>query len=526
MSDIFISYASPDRPFAEKLSHILEQQGFSVWWDRTIAPGKTFDEVIEAALNEASSVIVVWSKMSVTSQWVRAEAGDAMNRGILIPVLHEEVTLPLVFRQIQAAQLSDWQGEVDHPGFQQMLHAIRDIIGKPVPTVEDADGQQTADEIPGKPEDRQRDSPLPGIGKTDTQKHIATKHVSFGKWLGVSVFVLAVLGVLLKYLPHSGPGKDPVETKQDVQDITTDRLDLEEENEAADQQKVVKDTAAPASNLQSSVNASDVNVSTPVIVEPAKNVVSQQADSQAKTAKVSPSSAPVRNMESKDVVVARSTSKPEEKEQSKVNRASASKQSESKASVPKKVQKITEEQAPVVVAKIADPVGKEAADPTTQPARKTMKIVIAVFGMPDDEGSARKAEVKIFSRNISNLMAGIIESSLSAEISFIHHFPDSGERRSLYFDAKRNKVNKKLCQEMNVDLVFFSQVEEIDRGPEMGYAWWREPFYSRYDCKTGVRVYKEEYHANEEKNEAFPFANGLAKSFRTFNEKTHISKYQ
>jgi outer membrane biosynthesis protein TonB len=496
MSDIFISYASPDRPFAQKLSHALEQQDFSVWWDRTIAPGKTFDEVIEAALSEASSVIVVWSKMSVTSQWVRAEAGDA------------------------------WQGEADHPGFQQMLNAIRDIIGKPVITVEGTNGQRTADEISGKAEDRQRDSSLPGIGETDSQKHIATKHVSFGKWLAVSVFVLAIALILLKSLPHLSPGKNPIENKQAIQDVTTGRLVLEEDNQAVDQQKMVKDTTAPASHSQTPVNAPGANASTPVIVELAKNAVSQQAVSQAKPAKVNPPPpAPVKNVESKDSGT-KPISKPEEKEQSKVNRVLTDKQPKPKTSVPAKVQKTIEEQPSVVVAKITDPVGKETAEPTTQQARKTMKIVIAVYGMPDDEGSARSVEVKTFSRNISNIMAGIIESSLSAEISFIHHFPDSGERRSLYFDAKRNKVNKKLCQEMNVDLVFFSQVEEIDRGPEMGYAWWREPFFSRYDCKTDVRVYREEYHANEEENEAFPYANGLAKSFRTFNERTHISKYQ
>ncbi|MEA1891046.1 MAG: toll/interleukin-1 receptor domain-containing protein [Pseudomonadota bacterium] len=523
MSDIFISYASPDRPFAEKLSHALEQQGFSVWWDRTIAPGKTFDEVIEAALSEASCVIVVWSKMSVVSQWVRAEAGDAMNRGILIPVLHEEVTLPLVFRQIQAAQLSDWKGEADHPGFQQMLHAIRGIIGKPVVTVEDTDRQQAADEISGKPEDPHRDSPLPAIGETDSNKHIATKHVSLGKWLAVSVFVLAMALLLLKYLPHLSPGKSPIENEQAIQDVTTDKLVLEEDNQEVDQQKIVQDTTAPASDSQIPVNAPEVHDSTPVIVELAKNTVSQQVASQAKPAKVNPP-APVKNVESKDSGT-KSIAKLEEKEQSKVDRVLTDKQPKPKTSVPAKVQKTIEEQPLVVVAKITDPVAKETAEPTTQQARKTMKIVIAVFGMPDDEGLARKAEVKTFSRNISNIMAGIIESSLSADISFIHHFPDSGERRSLYFDAKRNKVNKKLCQEMNVDLVFFSLVEEIDRGLE-GYAWWREPFFSRYDCNTGVRVYREEYHAREEKNEAFPFANGLAKSFRTFNERTHISKYQ
>ena len=53
MSDIFISYASQDRQKAQLLAGVLEAQGWSVFWDRTIPPGKTFDEFIEAALDES-----------------------------------------------------------------------------------------------------------------------------------------------------------------------------------------------------------------------------------------------------------------------------------------------------------------------------------------------------------------------------------------------------------------------------------------------------------------------------------------
>ena len=37
MSDIFISYASRDRPKAQVLAQALMQRGWSVWWDRTKA---------------------------------------------------------------------------------------------------------------------------------------------------------------------------------------------------------------------------------------------------------------------------------------------------------------------------------------------------------------------------------------------------------------------------------------------------------------------------------------------------------
>ncbi|MDH3638634.1 MAG: TIR domain-containing protein [Gammaproteobacteria bacterium] len=128
MSDVFVSYASSDRPRAKMLGDELSGEGWSVWWDRTIPPGKTFDEVIEAELAAAGCVIVIWSLASVESSWVRAEAGEAMSRGVLIPVIMEPVDIPLVFRPIQAADLSDWNGEADHPGFRQLVAAIAATI--------------------------------------------------------------------------------------------------------------------------------------------------------------------------------------------------------------------------------------------------------------------------------------------------------------------------------------------------------------------------------------------------------------
>jgi TIR domain len=86
MSDIFISYAREDWDKAKALAELCQQQDWSVWWDRRIPPGRSFDEVIEEALGAAKCVVVLWSKSSASSDWVKGEAAEGLRRKILVPV--------------------------------------------------------------------------------------------------------------------------------------------------------------------------------------------------------------------------------------------------------------------------------------------------------------------------------------------------------------------------------------------------------------------------------------------------------
>ncbi|MFT7472826.1 MAG: putative ATPase, partial [Kiritimatiellia bacterium] len=108
MTDVFISYSSEDRDRVRPLVTTLERGGWSVWWDRQIDAGTAFDREIEKAIDEAKCIVVIWSKNSVESEWVRTEAGEGLERGNLVPVMIENVKLPLAFRRIQAI---DFAGE-------------------------------------------------------------------------------------------------------------------------------------------------------------------------------------------------------------------------------------------------------------------------------------------------------------------------------------------------------------------------------------------------------------------------------
>jgi hypothetical protein len=129
MTDVFISYASEDRERAHQLASALAALGWSVWWDRKIITGQPFDEAIEHELETAKSVVVLWSKQSIASEWVKNEAAVAAERGVLVPALIENVKLPLEFRRKQTADLIGWAGDASQSGFQALCEGVAAKMG-------------------------------------------------------------------------------------------------------------------------------------------------------------------------------------------------------------------------------------------------------------------------------------------------------------------------------------------------------------------------------------------------------------
>lgn len=131
MSDVFVSYKAEDRKRVRPLVEALQAEGYSVWWDEQIGGGAAWRQAIEAELDAAKCVIVVWSKRSVGpgGAFVQDEATRAQHRRVYVPVTIDKVQLPLGFGETQALALTAWRGERADPRYQAILSAVRRMAG-------------------------------------------------------------------------------------------------------------------------------------------------------------------------------------------------------------------------------------------------------------------------------------------------------------------------------------------------------------------------------------------------------------
>ncbi len=193
MADIFLSYDDVDRDRIRPLVQALEARGWRIWWDRDIPIGRSFDDVIEEELGKAKCVLVAWSRTSTESRWVRTEAGEAANRGVLVPFQLEDCKIPLAFRRIQTAQLVDWDGSADHPGLEQLTEAISRLCGPPAG-------------------DRVRGVPTPTPSREEQERKPATnwwKRAAIGAGVLAAVLLVVWFNRGRDRPPRSGPGKEP-----------------------------------------------------------------------------------------------------------------------------------------------------------------------------------------------------------------------------------------------------------------------------------------------------------------------------
>ena len=126
MADIFISYASQDRERIKPLINSLESEGWSVWWDRELIAGPSFNNKIQEALDSAKCVVVAWSEHSIHSNWCKDEAQEGLDRGCLVPLRIDDVRPPLGFRSSHTASMVDWPRKTSE--LESVINGIREVL--------------------------------------------------------------------------------------------------------------------------------------------------------------------------------------------------------------------------------------------------------------------------------------------------------------------------------------------------------------------------------------------------------------
>jgi hypothetical protein len=134
VADVFLSYAEQDREVANQIAAGLRISGIasSPAHPPTQPPGL---KTVARELTAAKCVVVLWSEHAVRNELILAEADYARSRDILVSAVIGKPTLPLGFRDVWFATLTNWTGEPDSDGFLVLKRLVEARLSPPRPAV-------------------------------------------------------------------------------------------------------------------------------------------------------------------------------------------------------------------------------------------------------------------------------------------------------------------------------------------------------------------------------------------------------
>lgn len=125
--DVFISYSSKDKVYADALCAKLESEGIRCWIaPRDILPGVTWAEAIVDAIEAAQLMVLLFSSNANTSPQVEREVERALNKQLTIVPLRIESVMPAKSLEYFLGT-PHWLDAVTPP-FEQHLEYITQIV--------------------------------------------------------------------------------------------------------------------------------------------------------------------------------------------------------------------------------------------------------------------------------------------------------------------------------------------------------------------------------------------------------------
>src|SRR5262245_18764287 len=105
--DLFLSHASPDKPWVATLHAKLAEPGLSAFFDqRELEAGDNFVTALAAGLEKSRYLVLIHSTHTRERAWVTWEWTEFLARvgpqGRILPVLLEPVEMPVGLKTVQA----------------------------------------------------------------------------------------------------------------------------------------------------------------------------------------------------------------------------------------------------------------------------------------------------------------------------------------------------------------------------------------------------------------------------------------
>lgn len=133
--DVFISYSSKEKNVADGVCHYLEGNGIKCWMaPRDIPAGADYGDLIDEAIKTCRVTVLVYSKNSFVSKWVKGEINVAFDENKPIaPFRIDETEIQKAFRVMlnQMHWIDAYPNYADR--LPDLLQSVCGLLGRPIP---------------------------------------------------------------------------------------------------------------------------------------------------------------------------------------------------------------------------------------------------------------------------------------------------------------------------------------------------------------------------------------------------------